>query len=108
MSSSTEGTRKWAEQNRNIAFRNCIELLEKHGFNIEREGANLRSIPQKVWCDHSACDSYEAQCDWDAYRIYRSEFHAMSEYAENPPVADDGEIFYSRDELEKAGQGVLL
>lgn len=106
MPSYTEGTRQWAEQQRDQAYRLCIELLQKHGFKDRH--LNLEGVTFAVFQEKSPCDSYEMEEDWRIYRQLVNEFFVMCDYVECPPVADDGQIFYSVAELEAAGQRNLF
>ena len=105
MPSYQEGTRQWAEQQRDQAYRLAVELLEKHGCS---DSTPLTTKPWVGWRESSSLDDYEAQEDLRVYNQLVNEFYVMCDYVEEPPVKESGDPIYSRQELEAAGQGTLL
>lgn len=102
-----EGTRQWAEQQRDRAYREARKLLVVNGFDPQTYGV-LRDISQQTWLDQSGQGKQDALDDWDAYRNWKAEFGAMSEWLADGRFPDADEPIYSAAELEAAGQGVLL
>ena len=102
-----EGTRQWAEQERDQGYTNALAILSHNGFDPETYGV-LRDIPRDVWLAHSKQSRDDALDAWDAYRIWKSQFGAMSECLADGIFPEATEPIYSPAELEAAGQGRLL
>lgn len=108
MPSYPEGTRQWAEQQRDQAYRLAVELLEKHGYDPYSDSTPLTTLPWAGWRASSSLDDYEAREDLRIYNQLVNDFYVMCDYVEDPPVKDAGDPIYSRAELEAAGQGTLI